>query len=55
MKRLSTFFLVLALCAVSTASAQYSDEYRRPTESREMFAFEIGVGQYRPAVGNDAF
>ncbi|MFT5354180.1 MAG: hypothetical protein ACI9KE_001381 [Polyangiales bacterium] len=47
---------LFALCVShSTAQAQYSDEHRRPNESREMFAFELGVGQYRPNVGNGAF
>lgn len=54
-------FLLISLALVtvgafrSSAEAQYSDEYRRPDESQEMFAFEIGVGQYRPDVGNEAF
>lgn len=53
---LSLALALLALGSVhSSAEAQYSDEYRRPNESREMFAFELGVGQYRPDVGNDAF
>ncbi len=38
-----------------SAEAQYSDQYRRPTASPEYFAFEFGVGQYRPDVGNGAF
>lgn len=53
---IGSLLATLALGALqSSAEAQYSDEYRRPNESREMFALELGVGQYRPDVGNGAF
>ena len=34
----------LALSSAATASAQYSDQYRRASATPERFAFEFGVG-----------
>ncbi len=55
MMRIRTLVLASSLLALtSTVSAQYSDQYRRPTPSPELFALEIGVGQYRVS-DNEAF
>lgn len=57
MKQFLTPFFVLALGLFfsANASAQYSDQYRRPQETPDNFEVELGLGQYRPDVGSDAF
>ncbi|MEM9865999.1 MAG: MXAN_2562 family outer membrane beta-barrel protein [Myxococcota bacterium] len=52
------FFAALFLPVFASAQSSestYSDYYTGPTESSEYYAFEFGVGQYRPDVGTDAF
>ena len=58
----SNLSLLLAAAAASVAfsgeaAAQYtySDSYDRPSQSPELFVFELRIGGYTPDVGNGAF